>query len=387
MSKIKTVRDRERLKPRRDPYYEKLALGQYVGFRKMTVSSKGTWVARYREDGELKQQHKRLAVSMTGHAAYDEAVRLAREWFEHLGIGGESGEYTVKEVCELYLDNIENKGHVDDTQARFVRLVYSEPIAKKKLHKLKPHDIEQWVKKLRQTPVLTRGKGGVQTKDRLRSNATVNRELTILRAALNYAFKKRLVTSDIVWKEALKPIEGAGNRRNDYLSKAERLKLIACARPDLADFVRGLSLLPLRPGALAQLKRADLNTTTGELVVRMDKNGKPRKILLPQATLNFLYQQCENKAPHTTIFTRQDGMAWDKDYWKKPLKQAAIKAGLPDTVSAYTMRHSVITDLLTGGLDSLTVARLSDTSLPMIEKHYGHLLARHGQAALAALAL
>jgi len=66
---------------------------------------------------------------------------------------------------------------------------------------------------------------------------------------------------------------------------------------------------------------------------------------------------------------------------------AAKRAGLPDTVTAYAMRHSAITDLVTGGLDLLTVAQLSGTSVAMIERHYGHLRADHAAAALATLAL
>jgi site-specific recombinase XerD len=56
-------------------------------------------------------------------------------------------------------------------------------------------------------------------------------------------------------------------------------------------------------------------------------------------------------------------------------------------VCAYTLRHSVITDMLTGGMDSLTVARMAGTSLAMIEKHYGHLLHDHAAKAMAALGL
>ena len=74
-----------------------------------------------------------------------------------------------------------------------------------------------------------------------------------------------------------------------------------------------------------------------------------------------------------------------KDAWKKPIKAAA--AVLPNTVTAYTLRHSVITDLVTNGLDLLTVAQLSGTSVTMIEKHYGHHRADHAAKALAGLAL
>ena len=66
---------------------------------------------------------------------------------------------------------------------------------------------------------------------------------------------------------------------------------------------------------------------------------------------------------------------------------AAAKAGLSMTVTAYTIRHSVITDLVTNGLDLLTVAQLSGTSVAMIEKHYGHHRADHAAKALAGLSL
>jgi hypothetical protein len=40
-----------------------------------------------------------------------------------------------------------------------------------------------------------------------------------------------------------------------------------------------------------------------------------------------------------------------------------------------------------GGLPILTVAQLADTSVAMIEQHYGHLVRSDAEQALAALAL
>jgi site-specific recombinase XerD len=67
------------------------------------------------------------------------------------------------------------------------------------------------------------------------------------------------------------------------------------------------------------------------------------------------------------------------------VKAAAV--GLPDSITDYAMRHSVITDLVTGGLDLMTIAQLSGTSIAMLEKHYSHLRAAHAADALATLAL
>lgn len=70
-----------------------------------------------------------------------------------------------------------------------------------------------------------------------------------------------------------------------------------------------------------------------------------------------------------------------------PIKEAARAADLPDSTTAYAMRHSTLTNLVTGGLDLLSVAQISGTSVAMIERHYGHLNADRAAAALAGLTL
>ena len=101
----------------------------------------------------------------------------------------------------------------------------------------------------------------------------------------------------------------------------------------------------------------------------------------------FFAERIKDKIAAAPLLARADGKAWDKDAWKKPIKAAVMAAELPANITAYAMRHSAITDLVTGGLDLLTVAQLSGTSVAMIERHYGHLRADHAAAALATLAL
>jgi integrase len=84
---------------------------------------------------------------------------------------------------------------------------------------------------------------------------------------------------------------------------------------------------------------------------------------------------------------RPNGKAWDKETWKGPIAVAAKAAGLPAGVTAYTLRHSIITDLVSAGLPLLTVAQISGTSAEMIEQHYGHLNRAAATEALAGLAL
>ena len=85
--------------------------------------------------------------------------------------------------------------------------------------------------------------------------------------------------------------------------------------------------------------------------------------------------------------TRGNGAAWDRNTWGDAIADAAKAAKLPSGTVAYTLRHSVITDLVTDGLPLLTVAQLSGTSVAMIAKHYGHLVGKDAEQALARLAL
>ncbi|MGE4352451.1 MAG: tyrosine-type recombinase/integrase, partial [Bdellovibrionales bacterium] len=135
------------------------------------------------------------------------------------------------------------------------------------------------------------------------------------------------------------------------------------------------------------LKAGDFDKRTKVLTIGKDKNGKPRQIAVPQNIADFLTGQVKDKLPTAPIFMRADGRAWNKDSWKGPIKDAVTAAKLPTAVSAYTLRHCVITDLVNAGLPVLTVAQISGTSIAMIQAHYGHLVGNAATEALAGLAL
>jgi integrase len=264
--------------------------------------------------------------------------------------------------------------------------VYADPIAKVLLHKLTDKQVSAWRGRLAAIPArVSRSKQGKQT-TRPRSPSTLNRDMVALRAALNLALKVGDVLTDRAWRNALLPMEAKG-RRNLYLDRTQRRALLDALPADATAFARGLCLLPLRPGALASLTVRDFDSRKQELSIERDKAGGGRRILLPVETTALLKEQAKDKLPAAPLFARADGSAWNKDAWKGPIKDAVCAAGLPESATAYTLRHSTITDLVQGGLDLLTVAQVSGTSVAMIEKHYGHLQRKRAAEALAGLAL
>lgn len=382
MADLSTVRSRYKLKAQREPHWQKLATGQFLGFRPSKVGEGGTWIARF-YDPETRRKPLR-ALGDFGHLPHSErfsaACAEAREWFRHLSHGGSEESLTVREACERYA-----KAN-PDAAARFPRYVYADPIANVKLEKLREHHVREWRSRLEALPALvTRSKAGAKV-TRPRSPATVNRDMVAFRAALNMALKRGEVATALAWKEALQPAEAKG-RRNLYLDREQRRALLAALPKDAAAFARGLCLLPLRPGALAALRAGDFDARRNELSVEHDKAGEGRRIFVEGDTAAMLRDQVKNKLPAAPLFAQADGKAWNKDGWKGPIKAGVIAAKLPPEATAYTLRHSTITDLVQAGLDLLTVAQISGTSVAMIERHYGHLQRKHAAAALAGLVL
>lgn len=389
MADLSKIGERGGLKPRvgDEPHWQRLRAGCYVGYRPPKRGGKGTWFARAYDEDTAKYRRKSLGSygAQTGHEVFAAAKKDAEAWADQVETGGAPVEKTetVADACRAYLK--ERPGSI--AEGMFRRHVFSDPIARVKLNKLRRHHLREWRKRLEDTPALiTRNKRG-EKRTKPRSASTVNRDMVPLRAALWRLLAPGAPNTDAAWQEALKPAKGAGRRRELYLDLGERKKLLEAAEEGAKPFVRALCLLPLRPGAVAALKAGAFEKRTRTLTIGTDKNGKPRQITVPPSIAEFLTAECKDKLPSAWMFMRDDGTQWTKDKWKGPIKDAVRAAGLPDKASAYTLRHSVITDLVRGGLPILTVGQMADTSVAMIEKHYGHLVRNDAEQALAALAL
>lgn len=389
VTRIDTVASRDKLKPRRESYWQRIRKGCFVGYRKMTVSGQGTWMARARDEGDgAKQLFKPLGEfsELPDHLRFDAATKAAIVWFDHLGRGGTAVAATVADACSRYVRHLvatKTGRAANDAEARFNNYVLNNAkLAATELQKLTPAQLDAWRKSLRELPTRSGGNRGKQ-----RSDSTLNRDMTCFRAALNLAYLDGLLTTDYAWRSKLRPIKNANQRRELYLDRTQRLKLIKNAPADLAAFLRGMCQLPLRPGALAMLTAGDFDKRLKVLKIGQDKSGKDRRIKLPDVTADLFETAANGKLPVAPLLARADGKAWSKDAWKWPVKEAVKKAGLPEGTTAYTLRHSVISDLVHDGLDLLTVAQISGTSVAMIERHYGHLRSDVAASALAKLVL
>ncbi len=387
MADLSKIGERERLKSRNgdEPHWQRLRSGCFVGYRATKRGGKGSWFARAYKPDSGKYLRKALGDfgGLAGHEVFAQAKRDAELWADQVESGGIQARKfeTVGDACDAYCDE------KPAAKGMIARTVSGDQIAKVKLDKLRRHHLREWRKRLEETPALiTRNKGG-ETRTKPRSKSTVNRDIVPLRAALRRVLPPGPPNTEAAWQEALTPHKGADKRRNLYLDRSERKRLLDATEVDAKPFVHALCLLPLRPGALAKLRAADFDIRTRTVTIGEDKQGRPRQITVPQPIAEFLAVQVRGKLPAAPMFARADGRAWNKDAWKHPVKNATYTAALPSGVSAYTLRHSVITDLIRAGLPALTVAQLSGTSVAMIERHYGHLVRNDAEKALSQLIL
>jgi integrase len=265
--------------------------------------------------------------------------------------------YTVEAACRDYVVDRraeKNEACAHDAQKRFERTVYGTAFGKTPLARVWSLEIKEW----RRATGLTK--------------SSQNRTMTALRAALNLAVQNRRVAADrrIEWA-SVRQHKGVNQRRMLFLDLNQRRQLIRHATGSVRDLIAGMALTGARPGDLTSARRSQYDART-KSVTFASKNVL-RTVPLSNAAVELFARLSQDKLPSDFLFTRNDGKPWAHSDWDELVREAALKARLPAGVCLYTLRHSFITQALMDGMTTLDVARISGTSLAMIERHYGHL--------------
>lgn len=377
MSDLSRKRDRERLKIRREPYWQRLEAGAYLGFRR----GPDTWIARYRgKDG--KQTYNALPAS-----EFDDAKRAAEVWLKQLGAAIRTVHRgTVREGLETYAKWLRDQGRTDaakHSESRFKSIVWNDPLADVPLAKLTRDDMREFRDRL---------KAGRQAR-------SINRHFRSIVAGLNRAVAEGHVANPSAWK--LDPladdIDDSGETAV-MLTTGQRAAIIAAAEPATAALLRGLELTGARPSELAAAAVSDFDARHGTLRLSHRK-GRPARLRARVVVLGvdgkaFFDAQTTDKLPTARLFTDAAGKVWERHVWADEIRAAVAKHNkeargkdrIPPRATAYAFRHARISELLqVHGLDPLTVAAQTGTSVRMIERSYFKFIPAAMQAKLAAI--
>jgi integrase len=354
---------------------------------------------------------------------WTQANDRARPWFEtatHTAVlvaGGEilpTGPLTVVQALAAYFEDARRRGvkglERDEQRAGAWIRPQLGPL---EVEKLTRRRLETWLKGIAEAPRRVRTKAPVPegtpipkprnfrvprapkpkpvppappaTEDEKRARKdSANRTLTVLKAALNHALDRRLVTvSGEAWK-AVKAYRGTTRARVRFLTVEEQQRLVNVCPQDFQRLVQGALLTGGRYGELAGALVQDFDPTGGTLflVGKGTGEGKPRRVVLTEEGQAFFQEITAGLPAGERIFTREGasrrkrgelGNTWGHSDQARLMKAACEAASL-EPLGFHELRHSYASMLVNQGVPlAYVAAQLGHSDTRMVEKHYGHL--------------
>ena len=149
--------------------------------------------------------------------------------------------------------------------------------------------------------------------------------LTILRAALNQAFRDGKVASDVPWR-TVQPFREVDSPRLRYFTKDEVTRLINAAQGDFRDLVKAALFTGCRYGELGRLRAGDFNADSGTVFVGQSKSGKARHVVLTDEGRRFFEMLTVGRPGDALMLFHADGSAWGPSHQIRPMAEACSAA-------------------------------------------------------------
>ncbi|MGE0483498.1 MAG: tyrosine-type recombinase/integrase [Gammaproteobacteria bacterium] len=387
-SKLETRAARDRLAARPKPYWRAIHKGLALGYRKGKVG--GSWCARrYLPDGRHTMAGLGLADDhrdADGETilSYYEAQERARAWADALDASYRDGRcYRVRDAVDDYLAwfALNRKSHaltVATCERHILPALGDLPVAT-----LTAPQIRAWHQRLATHPARLRTAKGAETPNLRQDNdprarqATANRILSVLKAALNYAWHNDQVESDLAWRK-VKPFPRVDAPRISFLSPAQCVGLVDACPPDLRRLVQAALYTGARFGELARFKVSDLDRESRTLYVAKSKSGRERHITLTVEGLAFFERLARYRFGDLPLLVRADDAPWKTSQYSRPFAEACRQAKIDVKFSFHGLRHTYGAALARAGTPlQIIAAALGHRDTRITERHYAHLLPSH----------
>ena len=206
-----------------------------------------------------------------------------------------------------------------------------------------------------------------------RRQQTANRILTILKAALNMAYRDEHVKSDGAWRR-VKPFRAVNRARVRALSVGECVRLMNACKGEYRNLVKGALLTGCRYGEIVSLRVEDYLPDARSIYIKFSKSDKPRHVPLPSEGEKFFSEMTTGKMPQDLIFVRNDGTPWRKNHQVRPLLTACNLANIVPAITFHILRHTYASLLAMAGVPLQAIAKvLGHADTRITEQHYAHL--------------
>jgi integrase len=374
----KTVRERKldspaaraKLKHSGKPYWRAIDTGLHLGYRKGLNG--GKWVLRrylgketYRVETIGAADDHSLADG-EGILDFFQAQRKAREVAALAKAAPARTAFTVAAAMDEYFERLEHEGSKSLVDARGRTKLHILP----KLGTIAVTDLtrdmlSKWLACLAD---------GHEDGDAIRARrATANRNLTILRAALNQAFRDGKVASDVPWR-TVKPFREVDAPRLRYFTKDEVRRLVNAAQGNFRDLVLAALHTGCRYGELSRLRAGNFNPDSGTVFVGQSKSGKARHVVLTGEGQRFFETLTAGRPGDALMLTRAAGEAWGPSNCTLLMAKACVAANITPAAGFHIIRHTAASHMVMAGVPLNVVAgNLGHASTVMTERHYAHL--------------
>jgi integrase len=256
---------RRKLKASGKPYWRAVGKGLHIGYRKGKTS--GVWVVRRYLGGQTYKLETIAEADDVLDADGNDVLDFwqAQEVARHLRKATKRGAYKVKDAISDYLGYLEGRPSYHDTRKRLESFVLPE-LGDKKVSELEAEEIRNWHRAIAKTPARARTRKGAEQAYRAsdmeepetqrKRQASANRCLGLLKAALNMAWREQKVESNDAWQR-VELFRGVDIPRARYLSVAESQRLINAAQGDFRILVQAALQTGARYQELARLRVSD----------------------------------------------------------------------------------------------------------------------------------
>jgi site-specific recombinase XerD len=226
--------------------------------------------------------------------------------------------------------------------------------------------------------------------DKALKRSSVNRFMTAFKACLTLAAEDdERITNRRAWK--ISALRDTANPRNVILTERQRRDVVKAGYATSGDrfgaFNETLAATGVRPVQARRLTVADLEADHPDgprLMMPSSKKGRGRKrverapVPIPAGLAKRLKALGVGRADHEPLLVDDKGAAWTENAHQRPFAVAAAAAGLPEDATAYSLRHSFITQCLLKGIPVRLVAASVDSSTAMIEQTYSRFITYPG---------
>jgi integrase len=379
---------RMKLPVQKEPHWRLVSEGAHLGYyRGQRV---GKWVARFRKLGAGGGYAKKTLGEADDVRDADgetiltfrQADEKAREWFSEQARGERpAGPFTVSDALDDYLKHFTGKA-LQSAKYRIEALIRPTlgPLA---VADLTRKTIRDWHVARAKAPLRLRTRQrATEQNERVfdgddanavrKRRATANRDLTVLKAALNRAADDRDGLPVEAWR-SVKPFADVDVARRRYLDDAEAKRIVNAMEAAFRPLTQAALLTGGRYSELRNAKAGDFDKASATLWLAETKNSKPRPAYLDSEGVDLLTTMTAGKQPSELIFPRPDGKVWSASQQSRPIDEACRK-GKVERATFHDLRRTYGARLARAGVPMAVIAEaLGHKDERITRKHYAHL--------------